>query len=80
VVDQHSTEAVLFQPPVGEVFGQPTRGSLRCEIPVGGRADDGDTELGFDGVQRAADGVGVNPKRIVHALEAAFDVLQRRFD
>lgn len=59
VVDQHPPEAVLFEPPVGEVLGQPTRGSLRGEIPVRGRVEDGDAELGFDGVEDSADGLGV---------------------
>ncbi len=49
VVDQHSSEAVVFQPPVGEVFGQPTRRSLRGENPVGGGVGDGDAEFRFNG-------------------------------
>ena len=52
--------AVLLKPPIGEVFGEPARSAFGRKIPVDGRVDDGDAELGLDRVESSTDGVGVD--------------------
>jgi hypothetical protein len=53
------------------MFGKPTGGPLRGQISYCGGIDDGDAELGLDGVQGAANGVWMNVRGNVKALNAA---------
>ena len=62
--------ALLFQPPVREVLREPTRGAFRRKILDAGAIDDGDSELGLDRVQGAADNIGMHLGGNVERLEA----------
>ena len=79
-VDQHPTETLLLQPPVGEVLREPARGALRRQILHGRGVDERDAELRFDRVYEAAYGIGMDLRGNTKGLESSLDVLVRRLD
>jgi hypothetical protein len=79
-VDQHPAVTLIFQPPVSEVLREPARGAFRRKILNAGAIDDGDTELGLDRVQGAADSIGMYVGGNVERFEAPLDVLKGRLD